>query len=168
MGQELEHSIIIMRLYKFSPISSQQGLVKAVKYVAKQNAALCKKAIGKPLPLSSVTIFAHYQNEYAKLAGILHKLGKLRGEHNGPRIVLHKPIRAGNHIVTRLRIRKPDPYRMQVGCSDFDTDYWKFKNAHFTRKNKNLRLIERQEYEMIEFFDPNFDVLAYVVSKTVH
>lgn len=142
--------------------------MKAVKYVIKQNTILCKKITGKTLSISSVTIFSHYQDEYYKLIKILHKVGKLHGENNGPRVILNKPVQFAGCRILYLRIRKPDPYRMQVGCNDFDiASYEKFKIAYLTKKNKNLRLIERQEYEMIEFFDPDFDVLAYIVSKPV-
>ncbi len=65
-----------------------------------------------------------------------------------------------------LRIRKPDPYRMQVGCNDFKVpDYHDFKRKYLDKNQSNLRLIERPEYEMVEFYDPDYDVLAYVVSK---
>ncbi len=111
-----------MKLYRFSPIKNEKELITVIKYVAKQNTKLCKKAIGKILPITSLTIFSHYQDEYQRLVGILHKLGKLYNEHNGPRITLHKPIKVTGHTITYLRIRKPDPHRTQVGCSDFDVE----------------------------------------------
>lgn len=152
-----------MKLYRFSPIKNEKELVKGVKYVAKENTKLCKKLTGKKLPISSITIFSHYRQEFQKLSAILHRLGSLYDENNGPRVTLHKPIKAAGHRITQLRIRKPDPYRMQVGCSDFDVNYEEFKTAF--SKAKGLRIIRRQEYEMIEFFDPDFDVLAYVVNN---
>ena len=52
------------------------------------------------------------------------------------------------------------------GCNDFEIPNYKvFKNEHLSKHSKNLRLIERKDYEMIEFFDPDFDVFAYIVSK---
>lgn len=154
-----------MKLYRFSPIKNGEELIKAVKYVTKQNTKLCKKIIGTVLPITSLTIFSHYRDEYEKLVKILHKMGKLCGENNGPRVALHKPVKVNGNVIAYLRIRKPDPYRMQVGCSDFDVAYQHFKKKYLNKKPKNLRLIKRPEYEMIEFFDPDFDVLAYVVSK---
>jgi hypothetical protein len=57
---------------------------------------------------------------------------------------------------------------MQVGCNDFEVqDYKKFKAEYLPKHPSNLRLIERPEYEMVEFFDPDYDVLAYVVSKSI-
>lgn len=156
-----------MRLYRFSPIRNKEGLLKAAEYVAEQTTELCRKAIGRELPITSLTVFSHYQNEYKLLEKLLLKMGKLHNENNGPRVELRKPIRVAENIITHLRVRKPDPYRAQAGCSDFEVeDYNRFKKLCLSRYKKNLRLIKRKEYEMIEFFDPDFDALAYVVSKS--
>jgi hypothetical protein len=158
-----------MRLYKFSPIKTEKELIEAIKYIANQTTKLCKKSINEKLTITSLTVFSHYQDEYVMLIGIMNKIGTPNGENNGHRFILRKPIKLDDHIITYLRIRKPDPYRMQVGCCDFDVKkYQDFKKVHLIKNSKNLRLIERQEYEMIEFFDPDFDVLAYVVSKQLH
>jgi hypothetical protein len=55
---------------------------------------------------------------------------------------------------------------MQVGCNDFDiVNYEIFKKENLSKYQNNLRLIERPDYEMIKFFHPDYDVLAYIVSK---
>jgi len=157
-----------MKLYHFSPIKNEKELIKVIKYVAIQNSKLSKKIVGKSLPIKSLTVFSHYSSEFEKLVKILLKLGNPHNEHNGPRIILHIPVKVLGNSITHLRIRKPDPYRMQVGCSDFVVEnYQNFKKVNLG-KNKNLRLIKRQEYEYIEFFHPDFDVLGYVVSDSIH
>ncbi len=154
-----------MRLYHFSPIKNQKQFLLAVKYIATSNTKLCKSVIGKKLPINSLTIFSHYPKEFEQLTKYLYKLGKRYNENNGLRVRLNKPINVGSNVITYLRVRKPDPYRMQVGCNDFIVENYKvFKNTYLKAQAKNLRLIKRQEYEMIEFFDPEFDVLAYVVN----
>lgn len=154
-----------MRIYRFSPIRSERKLVKAVKYVAAKNSKLCKKTIGKKLAIKYLTIFSHYPDEYDGLLEILRKSGRLTRTNNGFRVVLRKPIENDGHSIWHLRIRKPDPYRMHAGCSDFVVEnYKRFKKSYLKKTRKNLRLIKREKYEMIEFFDPDFDVLAYVVS----
>src|SRR3989344_8923133 len=157
-----------MKLYRFSPIVSEKRLIEAVKYVANQTTRLSRKIIGKELPISSLTVFSHYKKEHENLVKIVYGLGKLYKEHNGPYIVLKKPIKVGNNLIKYLRIRKPDPYRVQVGCNDFDVqNYQSFKTKHLQKNTENLRLLDRPEYEMVEFFHPDFDVLAYVVSKGI-
>lgn len=155
-----------MRLYRFSPIKDEKRLREAVVYVAEKTSELARKIIGKSLPISSLTIFAHYPDEFEKLSKIVKTLGNFFNENNGPRVALHDPIKVGKNTITHLRIRKPDPYRMQVGCNDFDiSDYDTFKNEYLSKYPNHLRLIKREGYEMIEFFHPDFDVLAYAVSR---
>lgn len=155
-----------MQLYHFSPIENKRQLRKAVLYVAEKTSELAKEIVGKTLPISSLTVFAHYPNEFEKLSETVKTIGNFLNENNGPRVALHKPIKVGTNTVIHLRVRKPDPYRMQVGCSDFAIpDYETFKNESLSKYPNNLRLIKRKDYEMVEFFHPDFDVLAYVVSK---
>lgn len=147
-------------------IKNTEQLIETVRYIATQTEKLCRKAIGEELPVHSLTVFAHEQEEYNNLVAILSELGSPYNENNGPRVILHIPIRIGTNTITHLRIRKPDLGRPQVGCNDFDVEnYNEFKGNYLELYPDNLRLIIRHEYEMIEFFDPRFDVLAYVVSK---
>ena len=158
-----------MKLYRFSPILNEKQLIEAVKYTATETTKLCKKVVGKSLSINSLTVFSHYDAEYKKLLKIIYKIGKPYNKHNGLCVKLHKTIEVGEHSIQYLRIRKPDPYRTQVGCNDFEVgDYQSFKKNHVPKYPQNLRIIERPDYEMIEFFDPDFDVLAYVVSKKLY
>ncbi|OGZ98467.1 MAG: hypothetical protein A3C07_02550 [Candidatus Sungbacteria bacterium RIFCSPHIGHO2_02_FULL_47_11] len=145
-------------------IQDKEGLVEAVLHVATETLRLAKKIVGKTFPTKSLTVFAHSQSEYELLVRILEDMGKPHNYNNGPRLELYEPIKVGDNRITHLRIRKPDSERPQVGCSDFETDYESFKNDYLSNHPDNLRLIKRPEYEMIEFYDPGFDVLAYVVS----
>ena len=155
-----------MQLYRFSPIKEEKQLRGAIVYVAEKTSDLAKEVIDKTLPISSLTIFAHYSDEFEKLSGIVKTLGNFVNENNGPRVALREPIKVGENTIIHLRIRKPDSYRMQVGCNDFNVpDYETFKNENLSKYPNNLRLIKREDYEMVEFFHPDFDVLAYIVSK---
>lgn len=145
-------------------IQNKEELVEAVQYVAIRTSELARKVIDKELPIKSLTIFAHSEAEFEKLTKILEEMGKLYNYNNGPRVELNEPIIAGKNQITHLRIRRPDPERPQVGCNDFETGYESFKKDYLSDHPDNLRLIKRPEYEMIEFHDPSFDVLAYVVS----
>lgn len=153
-----------MNSYKFSPIKTIDELYNAIKYVIKNENILSKKVIGNELPISYLTIFSHFDDEYNGLLEIINKLGQISDANNGIKVKLKKPINFDNQKVGLLRIRKPDVERPQVGCCDFKIEnYDNFKN-NYLRNNDNLRLIIRSEYEMIEFFDSNFDILAYVCS----
>lgn len=155
-----------MNTFRFSPIENREKLIEAVSYIATETSKLCEKIIGNTLPIKSLTVFSHYPDEYEKLIKILFEVGDLVNENNGPRIALYKPIEANGHKITHLRIRIPDTKRPQVGCNDFEIEnYEAFKSKYLPENPNNLRCIVRPEYEMIEFFDSNYDVLAYVISR---
>lgn len=144
----------------------KEELIEKAKYIAEQTTKLCEKVIGRPLPISSLTIFSHTNEEFENFKTSLSSMGVPYNENNGPRITLNEAILVGSNKIIHLRIRKPDAERPQVGCNDFDVEnYGDFKNKYLAGHQDNLRLIVRPEYEMIEFFDPEFDVLAYVVTE---
>jgi hypothetical protein len=152
--------------YKFSPIKNDQELRNAICYVAEQTSKLCYQITGQEYPIEYLTIFSHFEDEFDTLRKIVEPLGEIIEANNGYAVKLEKPIQLKNNELYRVRIRKPDPERPQVGCNDFAVpDYGTFKNTYLQIKPNNLRLINRPEYDMIEFFDPNFDVLAYVITK---
>lgn len=156
------------KIYRFSPIKTEKQLYTAVDYIATKTTDLCKKITGKEYPIGYLTIFSHYFNEFTDLEKMLKNLGTIIGDNNGPFVKLHKPIRLPHNQLHKLRVRKPDPYRLHVGCNDFDVpDYTAFKTKYIQRDATNLRLIKRPDYEMIEFFDPEYDVLAYIVSSAL-
>jgi len=152
-------------LYRYSPIETKDNFLEAVQYVAKNTTELCKKVTETSYPISSLTVFSHYPDEFELLKKILLGLGEKVSENNGPFVKLKKPIQFNNSEISLVRIRKPDPYRLHVGCNDFKVlNYDEFKRTFLSKHPDNLRLIERPKYEMIEFFDPDYDVLAYVLS----
>lgn len=153
------------KLYRFSPITTREKLLEAIGYVADKATQLCRKITGNEHPISGLTIFSHYPEEFQTLKKIQLEIGVLQSEYNGLYVCLHQPIYLAHNKLELLRVRIPDPYRMQVGCCDFEVEnYQNFKREFLSKNPNNLRLIERPEYEMIEFFDPDYDVLAYVVS----
>lgn len=153
-------------LYRFSPIQNQEELLDTISYIASKATELCKKITGEEYPIATLTVFSHYPREFEKLKEIALSMGTLDSENNGPYVKLHNPTQLPKNKLELLRIRKPDPYRMQVGCCDFEVkDYQEFKDKYLASNPDNLRVIERPKYEMIEFFDPDYDVLAYVLSN---
>ncbi len=154
-----------MQLYRYSPIENKEKLLEAILYVSRASTELYQKITGESAPISSLTIFAHNFDEFEKLKEIQSTMGEYVGEVLGPRVVLHERIVAGKNTITHLRIRKPDPYHSHVGSNDYDIEnYVAFKEKFLASKSNNLRLQNRGEYELIEFWDPDFDVLGYVLS----
>jgi len=145
-------------------LKNKEDLIKAVDAIASGTSSLAKKIIGRTFPIMSLTVFTHSEAEFELLNKVLDDLGKPYDYNNGPRVELYSPIIVDNNQIKYLRIRKPDVERSQMGCNDFETNYMKFKNKYLSKYPNNLRLIKRPEYEMIELYHPEFDVLAYIVS----
>lgn len=150
-----------MHIYRYSPIEDLETLHTAIEYVAVEMMVLLSKATDQDFPIEYITVFAHYQDEYERLVALLPQLGEVSEANNGVKVTLTEPL----FQVSKIRIRKPDPYRMQVGCGDFAVPSFNDFKETFLHQSKFLRCIERPEYEMIEFFDPDIDVLGYVVSN---
>lgn len=155
------------KFYRFSPIETEEELQRAILYIATETEILVENIVGVKYPIPYLTVFSHYPKEYEALNKILAQLGKPEPANNGVAVRLAKPIKLADQYIPKIRIREPDPYRPHVGCNDFKvTDYTKFRNKLFSgNKRDNFRVIPRPEYEMIELFHPDYDVLAYVVSE---
>lgn len=157
------------KFYRFSPITTTEDLNEAAWYVATMTTKLCKKITGSSFPIPDITVFSHYPEEFEKLKKIVLTLGSFVKDNNGPFVKLRKPLQVVGSKISLLRVRHPDPYRSQVGCNDFQVpDYSAFKQTYLKEKYKNnVRVFQRPKYEMIELFDPNYDVLAYVLSENI-
>lgn len=167
-----------MKRYRYSPINTKAKLLEAVEYIVKQTTLLLFNLEGQFFVTEYVTIFAHYQDEYEALLEICAQLGESEETNNGMKYILREPLKIlagrievnGNiednyDEIKYLRIRKPDPYRMQVGCCDLDlrAGYYYLENDVDVIPSDNKRKIVRPDLEMLEFFHPDYDVLAYGV-----
>lgn len=68
-----------------------------------------------------------------------------------------------------MYIRRPDPYRHQTGDIDFylaQEEYKKLKQEMLDGKQADgARVFERPDLDMIELYNPDVDVLAYVSTE---
>lgn len=148
-------------------LGSKEDIIKIVQVIGEKVERLVKDTIGRELPITYLTIFSHHPHEYNRFVEWASELGTKSEVNNGVRLALKEPIQTAGGAVPSIRIRQPDPYRSQIGCADVRVEnYKKFKAEELPKYPDNLRLIERPEYEMIEFFDFDAnDVLAYVLSN---
>lgn len=148
-------------------IGSKDDIVGIVKVIAERVEALVQRTIGRQLPITYLTIFSHHPHEFERFLEWASELGSKTDANNGFRFMLNEPVQTVGGPVASIRIRRPDPYRSQIGCADVEVkDYANFKATELSKYPDNLRLIERGEYEMIEFFDfDSNDVLAYVLAS---
>lgn len=162
-----------MKLYRFSPIKSKEELLEAVKHTHLECYKLCKESFGYCLPnAGNIGIFCHYDSEYEFLTNLRKEMTEESDNMDQKYFRLHQPITipAEGDIpettYTHLYIRRPDPYRSQVGDVDFylePSEYQKLKQEMLDGKKVNgARVFDRGNLDMIELYDPDSDALGYV------
>ncbi|HMS23904.1 MAG TPA: hypothetical protein PKB09_03790 [Candidatus Saccharibacteria bacterium] len=167
-----------MKLYRFSPISSREQLLEAIRYVHSSCYKLCKRSFGEYFPnAGNMGIFCHYEDEYNHLVGIRKQITEPSDDPNQKYFKLIEPIyiEAVDGIpeatYTYLYIRKPDPYRHHVGDIDFYLEqhqYDELKQSIVSGKQiDGARVFPRNDLDMIELYDPDVDVLGYVSPHTM-
>jgi len=165
-----------MSLYRFSPIKSRAELLEAIAHIHFSCFALCKQALGRYLPVAgNMCVFCHYDDEYAFLTSLRKEITEETGNIDQKYYLLHEPIVISTKgdvpetTYTHLYIRKPDPYRAQVGDDDFvmeKAEYEKLKASLTTGKPRlGIRMFERPGWDMIELYDPDVDALGYISQK---
>lgn len=161
-----------MKLYRFSPIKNKEELLKAIQYLHFAACKLCKQTLGYYLPnAGNLGIFCHYDEEYEILTKIRKEITNESSNWNQKYFKLYQPIvipaqdEISETTYTYLYVRKPDPYRSQVGDIDFYLEPEKHKELKDEllagKKIKGARIFPGGE-DMIELFNPNIDVLDYV------
>lgn len=162
-----------MKLYRFSPIQNEKELLEAITHIHFSCYELCKRSFGYYLQnAGNMGVFCHYDEEYNRLVKIRKKLTKDADNVNQKYFHLHNPIiipekdDVPETTYTYLYIRKPDPYRHHVGDIDFYLDpeqYKDLKQSLFNGMRVNgARIFDRKDLDMIELYNPDIDVLAYV------
>jgi hypothetical protein len=163
-----------MKLYRFSPIETKEQLLEAIKYTHFACYKLCKQSFSKYLPnAGNIGIFCHYDREYEYLTTLQKELCEMTDNFNQKYFKLLTPIviPAGGDVpettYTYLYIRKPDPYRYQVGDLDFyleQSEYDELKQSLLTGKSdiNGARAFDRADLDMVELYDPDVDTLGYV------
>lgn len=165
-----------MKSYKFSPIRNEKQLLKAIKYTHFSCYELCKNSFGEYLPnAGNIGIFCHYDEEYKFLTALRISLTEPTDNINQKYFRLHKPIvikakgQFPETTYTYLYIRKPDPYRHQVGDVDFYLEPEKYAQLKMEmiggKKIDGARIFERPDLDMIELHNPDIDALGYVSTE---
>jgi hypothetical protein len=167
-----------MKPYRFSPIKNKNQLLEAIKYTHFKCFDLCKKILGKYLPVAgNIGIFCHYNDEYEFLAKLREELTEKSDNWNQKYYRLYEPITIPSQgnvpgaVYTYLYIRRPDQDKKQVGDIDFvlnDKEFNELKNSllHGT-EIKGVKIFDRPDLNLIELSDPDFDVLSFVGTKNM-
>lgn len=167
-----------MKLYRFSPIQNKEELLEAIEHIHYACFELCIQSFGKYLPVAgNMGVFCHYEDEYEKLTQIRKDITEASDNLNQKYFRLHKPIVVPARgdipetVYTHLYVRKPDPYRAQVGDVDFvlaEDTYQELKQSlQSGTVMKGVRVFERPDLDMVELHSPDIDALAYVSPRAM-
>lgn len=143
---------------------NQKDLSRIIDYLAINCTKLKDKYIGQDLVADWVCIFSQSDQEYVELKRLASEIGEIVEDtptgpiykfNQRPQTIAGKPY--------LLKIRVPDETRPERGDVDFNTNYSEFKKQYLD--NKNFTLIVRDDFEMVELMDPEFDVRVYFSSE---
>lgn len=135
--------------------------------VAQARALSDKHTTERNAPVNYTCIFSQTHVEYESFLKLASQLGAIVKETAmGP--VFHiKPFATVAGKLDLVKIRRPDPNRLERGDADFTVrDYPNFRERHIGKQG--FSLIDRKDMEMIELIDASFNVIAYYSYPTLH
>lgn len=148
------------KLYRFSPIPSEAELWRAFAYITVELEKLAEKLLQKQLPITILKIFPHFLDEYDYLYPVIKNMGKASPFNSKTDYYSQVSKKVSGHEISYIGVRTVDPYRMHVGCGDWEIEnFAKFKKEYLG-KSPYIREVAD---DMIELWHPDFDVLGYVV-----
>jgi hypothetical protein len=152
-----------IKLYRFSPIKSEHELFKVYGYITVKLEKLSKKLFNSELPITTLKVFPHYPDEYDFLYNIVSDMGKPASYNSKTSYYSRVKKKIKGYDISYLGVRIVDPYRLQVGCGDYEIDNFDgFKKQHL---NKSPHIRQFQDKEVVEVWHPDFDVLGYVIPE---
>lgn len=165
-----------MKLFRFSPIKSEEELFEAIKHIHFVGHRMCKQILGHLLPVAgNIGVFCHYDDEFKFLTEIRKKLTDIDDNWNQKYFRLYKPIviPAKNEIpkttYTYLYVRRPEVEHPHVGDVDFYIEPKKYKKLKQSVKSgkasKGIKIFERPDLDLLRLYDPDTDVSAFIGSE---
>lgn len=139
-------------------VAALKQLVEEI--VKKSNDLKNKHTSEKKAPVNYACIFCQNDEQYDSLVALAQEIGKVIEETPTGPLFHIQPLDTIAGKLQLLKIRKPDATRPELGDADFTVlNYPEFKNKYLPQKG--FKLIVRENFEMIELVDPQFNVRAY-------
>jgi len=144
-----------------SKASFNEDLKNLVKSIVERATALKNKHIEyKNTPVNYACIFSQNKEEYDDLLETARKIGKVIQETPTGLLFQIEPLQTVSGVLKLLKIRIPDPTRPERGDADFTiSNFPEFEKKYLSKPG--FKLIQREDFKMIELMDSDFDVLAY-------
>lgn len=140
---------------------TKEELEKMIQLIVSQAKELKNKHIGgDESPVNYVAIFSQNDEEYKNLLEAVKIIGDTVLETETGPLFKIIPLNTAAGALKLVKIRKPDKSRPERGDADFTVDdYSKFKKEFLDKEG--FKLIKRENFEMIELVDSEFNVRAY-------
>ena len=111
-------------------------------------------------PVNYACIFCQNEKELNDFTKLSLQIGAIIKETPSGSLFQIEPLNTIAGKLKLLKIRKPDITRPERGDADFTvSNYDNFKNEYLLKKG--FKLIQKENFEMIELMDPKFSVRAY-------
>lgn len=143
-----------------------EDLKNIAQNIVAQADELKRQIVDKPAPVNYTCIFCQTEDEYSSLLELAGQMGKIVHDTNAGPVFKIEPLPTVAGDLLLLKIRKPDPNRPERGDADFTlTNYEEFKKGHLGKDG--YQLIDKSDFEMIEYKAPNAKVLVYFSNPTL-
>lgn len=152
-------------MYRFSPIKDENEFNRVLEYLVGELEKLSRQLLSQKLPINTLKIFAHYPDEYELLLQLVQKLGPAGPFNSGSSYYSVVDRKIAGHEIKYIGVRTVDPYRLQVGCGDYEIPNFAEIKAEYAGKSDYARVVEG---DMVELWHPEFDILGYVVPPLVN
>ena len=134
--------------------------IKVQSIVEKATTLKNKHIEEKNIPVNYACIFAQTEEEFEELLEVTRKIGEVIKETPTGPIFHIEPLQTVSGVLKLLKIRIPDSTRPELGDADFTVpNFPEFEKKYLSKRG--FKLIQREDFKMIELMDPEFDVRAY-------
>ncbi|HSX39935.1 MAG TPA: hypothetical protein VLI92_05090 [Candidatus Saccharimonadales bacterium] len=146
--------------YQFSPITNEEQFDQVLSYLTLELEKLSQKLFNQKLPITTLKVFPHYFEEYDYLKSLITKMGPAASFNAKTSFYIKTSKKIRDYHIEYIGVRIVDPYRLQVGCGDYEPgNYKEFKTKHLNTSP----YIREVPNDMLEVWHPDFNVLGYVV-----
>lgn len=134
--------------------------IKVQNIVERATTLKNKHVDDKNTPVNYACIFSQGKKEYDDLVKVTRKIGNMIKETPTGLLFQISPLKTVSGVLKLLKIRLPDVTRPELGDADFTvSNFSDFKKKYLSKDG--FKLIKREDFEMVELTDPEFDVRAY-------
>jgi len=138
-----------------------EDLKNLVKDIVKEATVLKNKHIEyKDSLVNYACIFSHTKEEYDELLGATKEIGRIIKETLTGFLFYIEPLETISGVLKLLKIRIPDPTRIERGDADFTIqNFPKFEKKYLHKPG--FKIMKKDVFYMIELIDNDFNVRAY-------